>query len=157
MRWRQLQYLVKWKGYPLNEASWESEDKLKNAPKLVAKFHASNPDALRSKCIQGSIIPVIKSTKFLEWRQKNVRPSIIEDDHARERVMSRVPNTNHYSYLNIKSKSKRPCHVTKPCLPFTYIATQHQPITSSYITSSPIHSAHISPVASPINVLIDLP
>ncbi|OJA13399.1 hypothetical protein AZE42_12145 [Rhizopogon vesiculosus] len=32
---------------------------------------------------------------------------VIEDDHARE-----------------GSKSKRPRHVTKPHLPFTYIATQ---------------------------------
>ncbi|OAX31769.1 hypothetical protein K503DRAFT_703177, partial [Rhizopogon vinicolor AM-OR11-026] len=148
-----------WKGYPVEEATWESEDNVKNSPKLVVTFHLKHPDAVKSKCVAGSIIPVINSSDFLEWRQKNIRPSVIEDDHTREGVMSRVPQTNHFSCLNVKSKSKHPRHVTQPCLPFTYIATQHHPVTSSHIStsSSPIHSTHISPFSSPITVPIDLP
>ncbi|OJA20945.1 hypothetical protein AZE42_03511 [Rhizopogon vesiculosus] len=30
-----------------------------------------HPDAVKSKRVAGSIIPVIHSTEFLEWRQKN--------------------------------------------------------------------------------------
>lgn len=33
-----LQYLIKWKGYPETENSWEDEDCL-NCPELVAEYH----------------------------------------------------------------------------------------------------------------------
>ncbi|OJA15906.1 hypothetical protein AZE42_12402 [Rhizopogon vesiculosus] len=71
--------------------------------------------------------------------------------------LSQVPQTNHFSYLNVKHKSKHSRHVTQPCLPFTYIASQCHPITPSHITSSPLQSTHISPITSPINLPIDLP
>ena len=40
-----LQYLVKWKGYPQEESTWEPEESLKNAKKLVQEFHAKHPSA----------------------------------------------------------------------------------------------------------------
>jgi len=36
-----IQYLIKWKGYPLSEASWEPEENL-NCPKLLKKFNKNN-------------------------------------------------------------------------------------------------------------------
>jgi len=36
-----IQYLIKWKGYPLSEASWEPEKNL-NCPDLIKKFNKSN-------------------------------------------------------------------------------------------------------------------
>jgi hypothetical protein len=35
------QYLIKWKGYPLSEASWEPEENL-NCPKLLKEFNKNN-------------------------------------------------------------------------------------------------------------------
>ena len=36
-----IQYLIKWKGYPLSEASWEPEENL-NCPEILKKFNKSN-------------------------------------------------------------------------------------------------------------------
>ena len=36
-----IQYLIKWKRYPLSEASWEPEENL-NCPEILKKFNKSN-------------------------------------------------------------------------------------------------------------------
>jgi hypothetical protein len=43
---RRFEYLVKWKGYGPEEASWEPRQNI-NAPLLTAKFHRENPGAPR--------------------------------------------------------------------------------------------------------------
>ena len=42
-----LKYLVKWKGYPQEESTWEPESHLTKARKAVAEFHAKHPSAPR--------------------------------------------------------------------------------------------------------------
>ncbi|KAF9810337.1 hypothetical protein IEO21_06996 [Rhodonia placenta] len=44
---RQLQYLVKWKGYDDSHTSWEPARNVANAPALIADFHRKNPNAPR--------------------------------------------------------------------------------------------------------------
>ena len=44
---RQLQYLVRWKGYGEAGNSWEPAKFLQNAPDKVREFHLSNPNAPR--------------------------------------------------------------------------------------------------------------
>ncbi|OAX31119.1 chromo-domain-containing protein, partial [Rhizopogon vinicolor AM-OR11-026] len=46
-----LQYLIQWKGYPAEEATWESEDNVKNSPKLVVAFHLKHPDVYPSSIL----------------------------------------------------------------------------------------------------------
>jgi len=49
-RWRgdKLQYLIKWRGQPLEERTWESRDEvIKGAPRLCKEFHQKHLDAPR--------------------------------------------------------------------------------------------------------------
>lgn len=49
-RWRggRLQYLIKWRGQPLEERTWESREELmKGAPRSYKEFHQNHPDAPR--------------------------------------------------------------------------------------------------------------
>jgi len=39
--YRKIQYLVKWKGYPLSESSWEPESNI-NCPELLKEFKSKN-------------------------------------------------------------------------------------------------------------------
>ena len=41
---KRLQYLVKWKGYGLEDASWEPVEGLEGAPKAIAAFHKRYPN-----------------------------------------------------------------------------------------------------------------
>jgi hypothetical protein len=40
---RRVQYLVKWTGYPREEATWESWGNVKNSPNLIKEFHTRYP------------------------------------------------------------------------------------------------------------------
>jgi len=54
-RWRggKLQYLIKWRGQPLEERTGENRDKvIKGAPRLCKEFHQKHPDAPRVPTIQ---------------------------------------------------------------------------------------------------------
>ena len=42
-----LEYLVKWKNYPREDASWEPKENLANAQEIVDKFHRKFPNAPR--------------------------------------------------------------------------------------------------------------
>jgi len=49
-RWRgdKLQYLIKWRGQPLKERTWESRDEvIKGAPRSCKEFYQKHPDAPR--------------------------------------------------------------------------------------------------------------
>jgi Chromo (CHRromatin Organisation MOdifier) domain len=40
-----VEYLVKWKGYPLGESSWETADAFQGgAEHFIRKFHLDNPE-----------------------------------------------------------------------------------------------------------------
>ena len=43
---RKFQYLVKWKGYPMEKSIWESVENLKGSDKLVKEFHHKHLGAL---------------------------------------------------------------------------------------------------------------
>ena len=42
-----LEYLVKWKNYPVEESTWEPAENLSNAKREMQKFHKANPSAPR--------------------------------------------------------------------------------------------------------------
>jgi hypothetical protein len=47
-----LEYLVKWKNYPTEEATWEPAGNLTNSQELVNEFHKEKPSAPRWVCAQ---------------------------------------------------------------------------------------------------------
>jgi len=44
IKYNKLEYFIDWKGYGINERTWQSKDDLKNAPNLIAEFHKNNPN-----------------------------------------------------------------------------------------------------------------
>ena len=42
-RWGKLEYLIHWRGYDINERTWEPVENLANAPQKVQEFHQRYP------------------------------------------------------------------------------------------------------------------
>ena len=45
IRWKRLEYLVKWVGYDSGHNSWEPVENLEHAPKIVGRFHKKHLQA----------------------------------------------------------------------------------------------------------------
>jgi hypothetical protein len=86
---------VQWEGYPVSEATWESEANLQNAPLKVQEFHRKNPKAINPHKIGKSIFT---TSEFLEFQKNFIRPYIAfgnsQDARPRRGVMSQMPRSN---------------------------------------------------------------
>jgi len=82
-RKQELQYLIKWVGYPESDNSWELADQV-HAPKLKREFHNRRPEAAKSikwgplpTSRVGSMRPspsLYSHTSYSSCRKKRVRP-----------------------------------------------------------------------------------
>ena len=52
-----LQFLVQWKGYPLEDSTWEPEKNLENATELVSEFYQLHPGAPRRLNVNAVFLP----------------------------------------------------------------------------------------------------
>ncbi|KAJ8472644.1 hypothetical protein ONZ45_g16577 [Pleurotus djamor] len=70
-RYNRLEYLVKWKGYGVEDQSWEPRKNVENAQECIEAFHRKYPDA-----ICATLFEVIADTPGLSnavrsWRRKH--------------------------------------------------------------------------------------
>ncbi len=62
---RKLQYLIKWKGYPESDNTWEPLDNV-CAPQLIKKYHATHPLEDKRVTVQArTISPISQPTQLL--------------------------------------------------------------------------------------------
>jgi len=74
-----LQYLVKWKGFPNEESTWEPADHLKNASKLVKEFHLKHPAAPRRiSATSFNGISFIPYENFTSINYSSLKPSKLD-------------------------------------------------------------------------------
>ena len=83
-----LEYLVKWKDYPIEEASWEPKENLENAQEAISKFYKENPSAPR----RVRAIPTTK--KYENYTELNVPQSLFgwEDGKFERDYLERMEN-----------------------------------------------------------------
>jgi hypothetical protein len=90
-RGRKLEYLVKWKGYPYEEATWEPEDNLQNAQEEVERFHKRKPaaprkspasQALRFTAYENLTQAPVRKTLF-GWEDGKFDKEYLENMHRR--------------------------------------------------------------------------
>ena len=75
-----MEYLVKWKNYPLEEASWEPATNLTNAREAIEEFHPEHPDApCRVRVIERTInTQLVAPKKLFGWQDGRFEPNDLE-------------------------------------------------------------------------------
>ena len=76
-----MEYLVKWKNYPLEEASWEPVTNLTNAQEAIEEFHLEHPDApcrvrIMERIRNGTQPMALK--KLFGWQDGRFEPDDLE-------------------------------------------------------------------------------
>ena len=56
-RWKTLQYLIKWKGYPESDNSWEAASNVTNAKDTISDFYRRHPRAVKE--MEASILTLV--------------------------------------------------------------------------------------------------
>ena len=98
VRRHRLEYLVKWKGYPNSERTWEPASGLTNelAKKMVVEFHRAHPSAprpmtqsLRFVKLENFTVPTNIPRRLFNWENGKFDPvTATVDSRLKERVMS---------------------------------------------------------------------
>ena len=76
-----MEYLVKWKNYPLEEASWEPVTNLMNAQEVIEEFHLEHPDAPRRvRVIEGTKkdTQLAAPKRLFGWQDGRFEPNDLE-------------------------------------------------------------------------------
>jgi hypothetical protein len=77
----ELQYLVKWKGFPNRESSWEPVAHIGNSMKFVEEFHQANP----TKLSQATLERALQEDAKKEARKKARAEAVRQAQEARKR------------------------------------------------------------------------
>ena len=78
-------YLIKWKGYPVNESTWEPISNLKNVQYLINNFENDYPDSIDKKLFEifqnkSSSTKLVKSSEKNLLKKKKFREKIIKNE-----------------------------------------------------------------------------
>jgi len=83
-----LFYKVKWKGYPLEESTWEPTENLGNSSKLVKQFHERHPSAPRKiGNLEFQALPFQKIINFTEFHTKKQIHDWTQGRHIEDNVI----------------------------------------------------------------------
>jgi Chromo (CHRromatin Organisation MOdifier) domain len=124
-RRKTLQYLIKWKGYPESDNTWESADQV-HAPDLIKLYHRNNTQKVikaRRVRLEGKHSPIISPPKaFCPSRSSS---TILRDSTA-ALVWSPVHEQN----------TRSACNLLAPPVPYLSHPQAHDTAISSSVTST---------------------
>jgi Chromo (CHRromatin Organisation MOdifier) domain/Integrase zinc binding domain len=124
-RSRTLQYLIKWKGYPESDNTWENADQI-HAPKLIKRYHqALTRHSLKVRRMQLGKKHSLTTSPPKAFTSPHSSSIILRDSTA-----ALVWPTAH------KNNNRSACNPLTPLAPSPFRPETHMTQTSSFVTST---------------------
>jgi Chromo (CHRromatin Organisation MOdifier) domain len=150
---RTLQYLIKWKGYPESDNTWENANQI-HAPTLIKLYHQTSPQTSlkgRRARLEGKHSPILSPPKALS---RSLSSSTILRDSTAALVWPKAHEINNRSACNpsaplVSFLSDRWTHTVPPSFSMTSMGNLSTLQTSiADNNNSPSDPPHHNPVSS---------
>src|SRR6267142_6381196 len=145
---RSLQYLIKWKGYPEADSTWEPADQI-HAPDLLKTYHQQNP----LECIKGALLAQSSNSVF------SPLPTSACLCFCSNSIVPTVPLPPRVTMTSNSTSSSTPSNVSTsvPCVPNAYVPTPGLISTFRIPTSSALPSSIVSDLERCLITMPQLP